>query len=176
MVIEVGRVSTPRIMEKSARALLLLQAFAFTTLATYAGEQKLAWYSTAQRGRFARYRPGLRALEELRVYSPLAALGIRKQEVRALAAELGVGWHSDPRRPAWLPACPTTPTSPRAARAHRAGEELLKAQGFAVVRLRAARDICASRFRSGVFRAAFRMQGAGPQAQGAGLSLHHPRP
>lgn len=45
------------------------------------------------------YRPGIRALVELGVKSPLLELGITKSEVRRLALELGISTHSKPSSP-----------------------------------------------------------------------------
>ncbi|MCH5284754.1 MAG: ATP-dependent sacrificial sulfur transferase LarE [Akkermansiaceae bacterium] len=45
------------------------------------------------------YRPGLRALRELGVVSPLAAAGLNKAAVRALAAEWGLACSSKPSAP-----------------------------------------------------------------------------
>lgn len=45
------------------------------------------------------YRPGLRALRELQVLSPLAELGIDKKTVRALARELGLESAGKPSSP-----------------------------------------------------------------------------
>ena len=45
------------------------------------------------------YRPGRKALEELKVISPLALLGISKKEVRAMAAELNLQTAARPASP-----------------------------------------------------------------------------
>ena len=45
------------------------------------------------------YRPGRKALEELKVISPLARLGISKKEVRAMAAELNLQTAHRPASP-----------------------------------------------------------------------------
>lgn len=45
------------------------------------------------------YRPGLRALRELGVISPLAAVGLTKAEVRAKAAEWGLSCSTKPSAP-----------------------------------------------------------------------------
>lgn len=45
------------------------------------------------------YRPGIKALVELGVKSPLLELGISKNEVRSLALELGISTHSKPSSP-----------------------------------------------------------------------------
>ena len=42
------------------------------------------------------YRPGLRAIEELGVHSPLRELGFTKAEIRALSKELGLNTASKP--------------------------------------------------------------------------------
>ena len=49
------------------------------------------------------YRPGLRAIEELRVESPLRQAGLSKKEIRALARELGLPCGTSPPTPAWHP-------------------------------------------------------------------------
>ena len=45
------------------------------------------------------YRPGIRALKELGIKSPLMELGITKQEVRSLAAEYGISTAAKPSSP-----------------------------------------------------------------------------
>ena len=45
------------------------------------------------------YRPGIRALKELGILSPLAMLGINKKEVRELAAEYGISVADRPGAP-----------------------------------------------------------------------------
>ncbi len=45
------------------------------------------------------YRPGLRAIKELGVFSPLAEVGFTKAEVRKLAKELGISVASRPSTP-----------------------------------------------------------------------------
>lgn len=43
------------------------------------------------------YRPGLKAVRELKVYSPLADAGLTKPEVRELAMEYGLSVSNDHR-------------------------------------------------------------------------------
>jgi len=48
------------------------------------------------------YRPGLKAIEELEIVSPLREVGLTKAEIRKLSKEMGLKtWISLP-----LPACP----------------------------------------------------------------------
>jgi len=48
---------------------------------------------------FSDYRPGLRAKEELKVRSPLAEAGLKKDNVRELAKELGLPTGDKPPSP-----------------------------------------------------------------------------
>ena len=52
------------------------------------------------------YRPGLQAVKEMGVFSPLATAGLTKGEVRRLAEELGVSVAKKLLRPVWLPDFP----------------------------------------------------------------------
>ncbi len=83
-------------------------------------------------------RPGMKALRETGAVTPLAAVGIRKEEVRRLLHE--AGYEELARRPA-RPCLATriphgTPVTIGALDRIRAGEQLLHDLGFKVVRLR----------------------------------------
>ena len=58
------------------------------------------------------YRPGLKALGELKVGSPLLAAGLSKTEVRALSRKLGLPTWTNPLTRALQAASPTTRPSP----------------------------------------------------------------
>lgn len=83
------------------------------------------------------WRPGLRAAAEHGVVHPLLEAGVGKEEVRALAAELGIP-------SAWKPASPClasrlpygTEVDPAILRQVDRAELALKALGYAVVRVR----------------------------------------
>lgn len=88
------------------------------------------------------YRPGIRAVRELKIYSPLADAGISKEEVRALAGEYGLEASSKPSMP-----CLAT-RFPYGARLtydklHQAdqGEIFLRNLGFKNVRIRVYGDL-----------------------------------
>lgn len=88
------------------------------------------------------YRPGIRAVRELKIYSPLADAGFSKEEVRALAGEYGLEASSKPSMP-----CLAT-RFPYGARLtydklHQAdqGEIFLRNLGFKNVRLRVYGDL-----------------------------------
>lgn len=83
------------------------------------------------------YRPGIRAVRELRIVSPLAAAELSKDEVRRLAAEYGLSISNKPASPCLATRFPYgTKLSDDAMRRVEQGEKILKEQGFCNVRLR----------------------------------------
>jgi uncharacterized protein len=83
------------------------------------------------------WRPGLRAAAEHGVRHPLLEQGVGKDEVRAIARELGVPSAEKPASPCLASRLPYgTPVTPRAlARVDRA-ERAIRALGFPVLRVR----------------------------------------
>lgn len=83
------------------------------------------------------YRPGLQALRELGVHSPLAECGFTKAEVRAAAAQLGLSVASRPPAPCMATRLPYgTALDFSVLRRLEQGEEALHVLGFPVCRLR----------------------------------------
>lgn len=83
------------------------------------------------------YRPGIRAVRELGIASPLAEAGFTKEEVRTLAAEYGLSVSGKPASPCLATRFPYgTRLSAKAMRRVDKGEHFLKDQGFYNVRLR----------------------------------------
>ena len=83
------------------------------------------------------YRPGLQALRELGIRSPLAECGITKAEVRKMAEELGLSVASRPSTPCMATRLPyDTPLDFAVLRRLETGEQLLREAGFPVCRLR----------------------------------------
>lgn len=88
------------------------------------------------------YRPGIKALGELGVISPLAKLGITKAEVREMAAGLGISVSSRPSAPCMATRLPyNTPLNFDLLKNIDLGEEFIKGLGFDIVRLRVHGDI-----------------------------------
>lgn len=88
------------------------------------------------------YRPGLRALSELGVVSPLARLGFTKAEVRALAAAEGLKVAQKPSSPCLATRVEYhTPLRAEDLTAIAKGEETLRAMGYAAVRVRLHRSL-----------------------------------
>jgi len=83
------------------------------------------------------YRPGIRALKELGIISPLAEAGLTKGEVRALGRELGLSVASKPAAPCLATRFPYgTELSYEKIEQVEKGETFLKGFGFRNVRLR----------------------------------------
>lgn len=83
------------------------------------------------------YRPGIRAVKELGIASPLALAGLTKEEVRRLAAEYGLSVSNKPASPCLATRFPYgTKLSDSALRRVEQGEKMLREQGFYNVRLR----------------------------------------
>ena len=83
------------------------------------------------------YRPGLQAVRELGIISPLADAGFTKKEVRQLAAELGVSVADRPSTPCLATRLPYgAEIKAEVLEQIEKGEEFLKKEGFFQVRLR----------------------------------------
>lgn len=88
------------------------------------------------------YRPGVRALGELGVISPLAKLGIAKGEVREMAKKLNISVASRPSAPCMATRLPyNTEINFELLENIEKGEEFIKNLGFQVVRVRVHNDI-----------------------------------
>lgn len=83
------------------------------------------------------YRPGLKALSELGVISPLANLGITKKEVREMAQELNISVASRPSTPCLATRVPyNTKITNELLEKIESAEEYIKKLGFEVIRVR----------------------------------------
>ncbi len=84
------------------------------------------------------YRPGIRALKELQIISPLAECGLTKTEIRKLAEHLGIPAASRPSAPCLATRLPYgTTISYELLKRIDIGEQYLRGLGFYNVRLRA---------------------------------------
>lgn len=110
----------------------------FESLRKYADEHSLAHVVDGTNADdLGEYRPGLRALGELDIRSPLAELGLRKADVRALAAEMGLTVASKPSAPCLATRIPyDTAITPEALRGAEIMERAVKDLGIGVVRAR----------------------------------------
>lgn len=83
------------------------------------------------------YRPGVRALGELKIISPLAQLGFHKNEIREVAGMLGLACAEKPSTPCLATRLPyNVPLDPTMLMKIDQGEIFLRSIGFETVRLR----------------------------------------
>ena len=84
-----------------------------------------------------KYRPGIRAIRELGIFSPLAAVGMTKEEVRTLANEYGISVANRPSAPCLATRFPYgTMLSLEALTKVEQAEQYLRALGFRNIRVR----------------------------------------
>ncbi|HEY6001089.1 MAG TPA: ATP-dependent sacrificial sulfur transferase LarE [bacterium] len=116
----------------------LCKRLVFTALRRRADELGLPVLADAtQADDLGERRPGLRALRELGVASPLAEVGLGKAEIRALSAQLGIEGADRPSAPCLATRVPFGEpiTRERLARV-AAAEHALAGLGFAALRVR----------------------------------------
>ena len=144
-VIEVDEFTNPAITDNPPDRCYHCKHMLFTKLKAYAREHELEVVMDGTNGDdLNQYRPGLRALKELEVVSPLAQMGLDKQQVRLMAKELGlpVSVSDKPSAPCLATRLPyNTPFDREVLDRIARGEEYLKACGFQTVRLRLHGDI-----------------------------------
>ncbi len=116
----------------------LCKKILFQKIIDYAGEQGISIIMEGtNEDDLHVYRPGLKAIKELGVLSPLAEVGFTKQEVRKLAEELAVSVASRPSTPCLATRLPYgTEIKTEDLEKIALGEEYLKNCGFSVVRIR----------------------------------------
>ena len=137
-VIPVNELDNPAILNNPKDRCYLCKKYLFEKLLDFAkahGCRAVLDGTNADDGKA--YRPGLRALSELGVISPLREAGFTKEEVRRLAAEYGL---SAAKRPSDSCLATRLPYGSRLERETleriRSGEEYLKSLGLRSVRLR----------------------------------------
>lgn len=88
------------------------------------------------------YRPGIRAIRELGIESPLAEAGLTKEEVRRLAAAYGISVAERPASPCMATRFPYgTRLDREIMKAAELGEAYIRSMGFYNVRLRVHEDV-----------------------------------
>ncbi len=138
LVLEVDETAVPVIMENPPDRCYHCKKYLFTKLQALAEtEGRPTILDGTNADDLTQYRPGLKALKELHVRSPLAECGVTKAEVRQLASELGLKTASRPSSPCLATRLPYyTHVTPALLRQIEAGEGYLKTAGFPIVRLR----------------------------------------
>jgi uncharacterized protein len=110
----------------------------FQEIQRIAAETGAAWVAEGSNADDATdYRPGMRAVRELGIRSPLAEVGLGKAEIRVLAKALGLSTWDRPSSPCLATRFPYGSPVTREGLAQVAqGEEFLRAWGFQPVRVR----------------------------------------
>ncbi len=87
------------------------------------------------------YRPGIKALQELNILSPLAKFGITKDEIREFAKLSGIKIYNKPSTPCFATRFPYgTELSETLLNTAKKGEEIIKNYGFENCRFRIHKD------------------------------------
>lgn len=117
--------------------------YLFETLLEFAMNRKLTYVIDGTNFDDTKeYRPGIRALNELEIISPLVELNINKARVRQLASELGISVAKRPSAPCLATRLPyDTAIDYELLRKIEQGEDYLKTLGFAINRIRMHDDI-----------------------------------
>ncbi|HHV39289.1 MAG TPA: hypothetical protein GXX70_07365 [Tepidimicrobium sp.] len=99
-IIQLNEFENEEILKNPINRCYLCKKSLFVSLFKFARENNLKYVLDGTNADDLKvYRPGIQALEELGVVSPLAELGITKEEVREMAKKLGISVASRPSAP-----------------------------------------------------------------------------
>lgn len=137
-VIQVDELQHAGILSNQINRCYLCKKYLFGRLRNMAEEMGISLIMDGTNGDDMKvYRPGIRALRELQIVSPLAEAGMTKDDIRSMAAEYGLSVADRPSAPCLATRFPYgTPLSQPMMRKVEKGEEFLKSLGFYNVRLR----------------------------------------
>ncbi len=141
--IEVDEFADPEIMFNPVDRCYRCKTLLFKTFIDYANSQGFRYLidGTNYDDRKA-YRPGMKALQELGIHSPLLELRITKAEIRSLAAVLNIASSDKPSAPCLATRLPYgTPLDFDMLNIIDQGEQYIRSLGFYNVRLRLHQDI-----------------------------------
>jgi len=137
-IIEVDELQQAGIQNNPVNRCYLCKKYLFGSLRRMAEEMNISLIMDGTNADDLRqYRPGIAALQELQIISPLAEAGMTKADVRTMAADYGLSVAERASAPCLATRFPYgTHISPDMMLAVEKGEELLKSLGFYNVRLR----------------------------------------
>ena len=141
-IIELNPLSDKTIAENNPRRCYYCKRRIFTALLETAKEYGAVLIDGTNADDAKDYRPGLLALDELGVLSPLKAAGLTKTDIRALSREMNLSTAAKPSKACLASRIPygETLTKEKLARVERA-EDYLLALGLTNLRVRAHGDI-----------------------------------
>lgn len=137
-IIDLDLAAAPEVLANPPDRCYHCKRLVFTALRRRAGELDLPVLADATHAddRLER-RPGVRALRELGVVSPLAAVGLGKADIRALSAALGLEGYDRPSSPCLATRVPYgVPITAERLRRISGAEHMLRALGFSGTRVR----------------------------------------
>jgi uncharacterized protein len=136
--IDVDLAGAPEVLANPPDRCYLCKRLVFATLRRRAEELGLpALLDATHADDLLERRPGVRALRELGVVSPLLAAGLGKADVRALSAALGIEGAQRPSSPCLATRVPyDTPITQQRLRRISGAEQILRSLGFAGTRVR----------------------------------------
>ncbi|MBO1265461.1 ATP-dependent sacrificial sulfur transferase LarE [Proteiniclasticum sp. SCR006] len=142
-IIEVDEFKDNQIMKNPVNRCYLCKKLLFTTLREFAENEGLGHVLDGTNADdHGTYRPGIQALKELSISSPLAENGFTKEEVREYASELGISVSKRPSAPCLATRLPYgTEIDFSLLKRIEEGEEYIRSLGFEVVRVRVHSDI-----------------------------------
>ncbi len=142
-VLEVDDFSNPRILENPPDRCYHCKKMLFEKLLGFARKRQVdVVLEGSNKDDLSVYRPGLQAVKELGVQSPLAQCGITKAQVRRLAAEYGLSVATRPSVPCLATRLPYgTPIDTRLLARIDAVERFLRELDFGDVRIRVHGDV-----------------------------------
>ncbi len=142
-IIQVDEFQDENIMKNPVDRCYRCKSLLFTTLKGFAAEHGLKHVLDGTNlDDHGTYRPGIKALSELGISSPLAELGFTKSEVRAFSEELGISVAKRPSAPCMATRLPygTSIEFSLLTRIEE-GEDFIRSLGFEIIRLRIHGDI-----------------------------------
>ena len=159
-VIFVDLTTDPRLQHNPRNRCYLCKKVLFGELRRFADREKLPHLIDGTNADdLNEHRPGLLALQELNVISPLAELGIGKSEVRRRASELSLTVSDRPAAPCLATRFPYgTELTGELLRRVELGEQLLRELGFASLRLRLHENVARIELPPHDFAEAMRLQ------------------
>jgi len=142
-IIDIDLAGSPEVLANPPDRCYLCKRHVFTTLRRRADELGLpALLDATHADDLGERRPGVRALGELGVVSPLAAVGLGKADIRALSAALEIEGADRPSSPCLATRVPYgTPITTERLRRISGAEHMLRALGFAGTRVRDYEDL-----------------------------------
>ncbi|MGI6031088.1 MAG: ATP-dependent sacrificial sulfur transferase LarE [Eubacteriales bacterium] len=138
VVLEVNELDNPALLNNPVDRCYQCKKYLFERLVEYAREQGLPCVAEGTNADdLLVYRPGIRAIRELGIASPLAELGVTKNQVRQWSEQLGISVAKRPSTPCMATRLPYgTRIDFDLLRRIDEGECFLRELGFGVVRLR----------------------------------------